>query len=79
MPRFIDADMACAEVDKGDLLVGNNADFAKEIIRRTPSVDVVGVTRCKDCKYFISQICRHDFAMNFCRGDDYCSYGERKE
>lgn len=79
MPRFIDAEMACAEVDKGDLLVGNNADFAKEIIRRTPSADVVGVTRCKDCKYFPFGICINDFGMNFCRGDDFCSYGERNE
>lgn len=37
------------------------------------------VVRCKDCKFFISDICRHDFAMNFCREDDFCSHGERKE
>lgn len=41
--------------------------------------DIVEVVRCKDCKFFISDICRHDFAMNFCRADDFCSYGERKE
>ena len=41
MKKYIECDMACAEVDKGDLLVGNNADFAKEIIRRTPAADVV--------------------------------------
>lgn len=41
--------------------------------------DLVEVVRCKDCKFFISDICRHDFAMNFCRADDFCSYGERKD
>ena len=40
MPRYIDCEKACAEVDKGDLLVGNNAEFAKEIINRTPATDV---------------------------------------
>jgi hypothetical protein len=85
MPRFIDAEMACAEVDKGDLLVGNNADFAKEIIRRTPSADVVGVTRCKDCKksYVCMdgklRCCHHKGLIDEVTADDYCSYGERKE
>ena len=86
MPRFIDAEMACDEVDKGDLLVGNNADFAKEIIRRTPSVDVVGVVRCKDCKYFTHEyiggdlecICKCFEGMIVIAPDYYCSHGERK-
>ena len=41
MARYIECEVACAEIDKGDLLVGNNADFAKEIINRTPAADVV--------------------------------------
>ena len=41
MERYIECEAACAEVDKGDLLVGNNAEFAKEIINRTPAADVV--------------------------------------
>ena len=41
MARYIECEMACAEVDKGDLLVGNNAEFAKEIINRTPTADVM--------------------------------------
>lgn len=41
--------------------------------------EFVPVVRCKECKYFISEICRHDLAMNHSRGDDFCSYGERKE
>lgn len=43
------------------------------------SADVVEVVRCKDCKFFVYDVCRHDFAMNLSRSDDFCSYGERKE
>ena len=43
MKRYIDCESACIEVDKGDLLVGDNAKWAKEIIYRTPAVDVVEV------------------------------------
>lgn len=46
---------------------------------KIPTADVVEVVRCKDCKHFVSEVCRHDFAMNLSRGDDFCSYGERKE
>lgn len=38
--KYIRVEDACAEVDRGDLLVGNNANWAKEIIRRTPTVEV---------------------------------------
>jgi hypothetical protein len=44
-----------------------------------PNADVVEVIRCKDCKHFVSEICRHDFAMNLSRADDFCSYGERRD
>ena len=50
--EYIERGAACKEVDKGDLLVGNNAEWAKEIIYRTPSADVVEVVRCKDCKWW---------------------------
>lgn len=48
-------------------------------MKAAPAADVVEVVRCKDCKHFVSEVCRHDFAMNLSRGDDFCSYGERKE
>jgi hypothetical protein len=41
---YIEIEKAIAEIDKGDLLVGNNAEWAKEIIRRTPTADVVPKT-----------------------------------
>lgn len=40
MIKYIKVEDACAEVDRGDLLVGNNAEWAKEIIRRTKLADV---------------------------------------
>ena len=38
----------------------------------------VEVVRCKDCKHFMSDICYFDMGLHFCRGDDFCSYGEPK-
>lgn len=38
--KYIRVEDACMEIDRGDLLVGNNADWAKEIIHRTPTVEV---------------------------------------
>lgn len=40
MSKYIKVEDACAEVDRGDLLVGNNAEWAKEIICRTKPADV---------------------------------------
>ena len=47
MAEYIDRKAVCAEIDKGDLLVGNNAEWAKEIIHRTPTADVVEVRHGK--------------------------------
>lgn len=55
------------------------AEEARKAVNDAPAADVVEVVRCKDCKYFVSEVCRHDLAMNLSRGDDFCSYGERKE
>lgn len=43
MYEYIKRTDAVAEVERGDLLVGNNAEWAKEIIWRTPYADVVKV------------------------------------
>ena len=39
--RYIKCEDFCKEVDKGDLLVGNNAQWAKELAHRTPAADIV--------------------------------------
>lgn len=49
---YIKIEKAISEIDKGDLLVGNNAEWAKEILYRIPTADVVEVVRCKNCKKF---------------------------
>ena len=57
-------------------------------IRGLPTADVVPVVRCKDCKYLeIDKGWREGRAClrkdpvdtHFCRDNDYCSYGERKD
>lgn len=40
MGKIINYDDFCKEVDKGDLLVGNNAEWAKEIAWRTPEASL---------------------------------------
>ena len=40
MLKYVEVNDVCKEIDKGDLLVGNNADWAKEIVRRTLPADV---------------------------------------
>lgn len=46
-------------------------DDAMSLIEDVPAADVVEVVRCKDCKYFVSEVCRCDLALNFSRGDDF--------
>lgn len=47
--------------------------------------DVVGVVRCKDCKYYtmntelLGNVCNRLFTVFPMKSDDFCSYGERKD
>ena len=49
-----------------------------------PTVDAVEVVRCKDCKHFVSPqgvpCCDNFYGLGFPAhsGDDFCSYGERR-
>ena len=52
---------------------------AKDWVDQIPTADVVEVVRCRECKHFMSNYCTHDLAMNYCCGNDFCSYGARKE
>lgn len=68
---------------------------ADRIIRAMPTADVVEVVKCKDCKYsremdkyekllYLETCvgCTHHSTSYYSlimQGDDYCSYGERKE
>ena len=55
-------------------------------IRKQTTVDAVEVVRCKDCKHGCEDhedayLCNNAYygLMGFTRGDDFCSYGERKD
>jgi rubrerythrin len=55
MYEYIKRTDAVAEVNRGDLLVGNNAEWAREIIWRTPYADVREVKHeqwHKNVRYF---------------------------
>lgn len=57
---YIKIEKAIAEIDKGDLLVGNNAEWAKEILFRTPTADVEVVKHghwIEDGEYQICSVC----------------------
>jgi hypothetical protein len=88
MPRYIDAHVAeslIAEMAREPEYKHEDEDWkmglcmAERAISETPTADVVEVVRCKDCEFFVSDVCRHDLALNLSRADDFCSYGERKE
>lgn len=56
----------------------------KKRIEREPKADVVEVVRCKNCKHFDTDafrrtVCVRDFQIICVKGDDFCSYGERKD
>lgn len=61
---------------------------ACEQIKYMPDADVQEVVRCKDCKYLkydrdftTGRYCslRNVNGGKYCKDDDFCSYGERKE
>ena len=92
MPRHIDANKilshlndeieACENPDVYSQPVAYGTylglQYARSIVETAETADVVEVVRCKDCKYFVSEICRHDLAMNLSRDDDFCSYAKMK-
>lgn len=63
-------------------------DVVTPVLINTPTVDAQPVVRCKDCKYlridedFVTgRYCalRNVNGGRFCKDDDFCSYGRRKE
>ena len=85
MSRLIDAnaflkDILTAGIGK-TIIEYSESDIAY-MIRKRPTVDVVEVVRCRDCKHLMFS----DFYGECKRGnlgivnpDDFCSYGERKD
>lgn len=60
----------------------------KRVIDEAPTIDAVQVVRCKECKHWSgnekmhnNHLCKRAQDQNidyWTRGDDFCSYGERK-
>ena len=63
--------------------IGEFVDVAD--IKKIPSVDVVEVVRCKDCKFLHPAAAANRFYCDWHREafetslDAFCSYGERRE
>ena len=53
-----------------------------EVINKEPTVDAVPVVRCENCVCYREPDDDHAYCTNHLReteGDDYCSYGIRKD
>lgn len=80
--RLIDADRLLSDRMKSMYYHLPNGDTAIPIIdiEHAPTVDAVEVVRCKDCKFFVSD-------MEWCEADDehraepdaFCSWAERRD
>lgn len=86
MPRLIDADALKEELAKRTPHFAQRIEFTPcfEAIRDAPTVDVVEVVRCKDCKHRDPEDgkcdCGHDILWQQPSGDDwYCADGVRSE
>lgn len=80
MSDYINREMAadCIVLECDDVTL----EQARQAIKDCPSADVVKVVRCKDCKWNgAKDEDEGDCAMMEYKhnGDDYCSYGERKD
>ena len=79
MARLIDADKLIDFIDVGHLrhsgeLCYSETDVAN-LLLHAPTVDAVPVVRCKDCKYFKTQLCENEDNYD----DWFCADGERKD
>ena len=83
--RLIDADALIALIKKrikNSMIIG----WLCSIIRDAPTIDAVPVVRCKDCKFGDwdsepndAMVCMRTKDGFWRSGNDFCSYGERKE
>lgn len=72
--------------DKAEAFGHDAVEILAEI-HLAPAADVVEVVRCKDCQHYIYGRCyvanrkpfSYDVNIHSRKGNDFCSYGERKE
>jgi hypothetical protein len=84
MGRLIDADELRKKVAPAQLEPGVHYTMPTSELDNAPSVDVVPVVRCPDCRYcFINKPLPPNRCVMrahlFVRPDDYCSYGAKME
>ena len=89
MARFIDADRALEIVYERGIAHPNAyhlTNYAMAILQEAPTVDVVEVVRCRNCKYGDwdskpddAMVCMRTKDGFWRSGNDFCSYGERKD
>lgn len=88
MARYIDANLLWKALDMAHLFDGGNPrHIAQQVVEEQPTVDVVEVVRCKDCRFKTLTedgeynpkdiVCEMHMSDGF-KENDYCSYGERK-
>lgn len=73
-------DTSCTIAYVSDKLADMLLKRAANRIRKLPTVDAVEVVRCRDCKFFVSD-------MEWCEADDehptrpdaFCSWAERRD
>ena len=89
MGRLIDADRAM-EIVRNQGIAHPNAyhltNYATLILREAPTVDAVEVVRCRECKFGDwdsepndAMVCMRTKDGFWRSGNDFCSFGERKE
>ena len=87
--RLIDANRALEIVYKRGIAHPNAyhlTNYAMAILQEAPTVDAVEVVRCRNCKYGDwdsepddAMVCMRTKDGFWRSGNDFCSYGERKE
>ena len=79
--RLIDADALMASYAVAYSTTNNRWHIYVNIetINSAPTVDAVEVVRCKECKWYKSEMIPATVkCLIYCKPIDYCSYGERR-
>lgn len=83
--RLIDANALSVQVLDASYWDNQDEDVIWNLVQDAPTVDAVEVVRCRDCEYGCEDhedayLCDNGFngLIGFTRGDDFCSYGERR-
>lgn len=84
--RLIDADELLKDPYFLDESIPERVIFAKAV-KDAPTIDAVEVVRCKECRYAFRRSGRRPLGcylhgrngITLHNGNDFCSYGERKE